>query len=92
MEYSVRKLGHELEGTPFYERSAELLKELEHISQDRKGLLKDYETAGKQLPATEIVSVDILLAYMHAKAASQDIDFDVAIPGDIRSYDTADSP
>lgn len=85
MEYSVRKLGHELEGTPFYERSAELLKELEHISQDRKGLLKDYETAGKQLPATEIVSVDILLAYMLQKAASQDIDFDVAIPGDIRS-------
>lgn len=83
MEYSVRELFHSagngMDGTLFHERVLELSKELEHIFQERKGLLQNYETAGKQLPATDIVSVDILLAYMLQRASGQNIDFDVTL-------------
>lgn len=87
MEYSVRELfcsaGNGMDGTLFHERAHELSKELEHIFQERKGLLQNYETAGKQLPATDIVSVDILLAYMLQKASGQNIDFDVTLLEDM---------
>lgn len=87
MEYSVRELfrsaGGGMDETLFHERAVELLKELEHIFQDRKGLLQNYETTGKQLPATDIVSVDILLAYILQRASEQNIDFDVTLLGDI---------
>lgn len=87
MEYSVRELfcsaGNGMDGTLFHERVHELSKELEHIFQERKGLLQNYESAGKQLPATDIVSVDILLAYMLQKASGQNIDFDVTLLEDM---------
>lgn len=89
MEYSVRELfrsaADSSENIPFREEALKLLKELEQIFQDRSGLLRDYESAGKQLPPTGIVSVDILLAYMLQKSAKQNINFDVIIPEDIQS-------
>lgn len=89
MEYSVRELflhaTDSMENTPSHKKALEILGELEHIFQNRNGLLRDYETTGKQLPSTGIVSVDILLAYTLQKAAKQNISFDVIVPGDIRS-------
>ncbi len=78
MEYCVRELLRSESG----ERAAGLLKELEGIFQDPRELLTDYETAGKQLPATGIVPIDILLAYMLQKAAGQAIDFEFTLLGD----------
>lgn len=89
MEYSIRELflsaAGGMEDTPFHKKALELLAELEHIFQDRNGFLRDYEAAGKQLPPTGIISIDILLTYMLQKAAKQNISFDVVVPEDIRS-------
>lgn len=89
MEYSVRELfryaADSMENTPSHKKALEILGELEHIFQNRNGLLRDYEATGKQLPSTGIISVDILLAYTLQKAAKQNISFDVIVPGDIRS-------
>lgn len=89
MEYSIRELFRSaaapMENTSFPERARELLGELEHIFQDRQGLLRNYETAGKQLPSTGIVPIDILLAYMRQKAAESGIDFDVTLLDPVRA-------
>lgn len=87
MEHSIRELLHSAAGesgsASLQKKSANLLKELESVFQDRQGLLRNYEAAEKQIPSTGITSIDILLSYMLQKAAEQHVDFDVTIPENI---------
>ena len=61
----------------------ELLLHLESVSQERKGILRDYETKNKQLPSTNLLSIDSLFSYMYQKAKENQINFDVSLTGNM---------
>ena len=60
-----------------------LLKDLERMSRDRKGILKKQDAKCISFPPTDISSVDSLLAYMQQKALDHDVTFVVAISCDL---------
>lgn len=64
-------------------KGEELLKDLERMSRDRKGILKEQDAKCISFPPTDISSVDSLLAYMQRKALDHDITFVAAISCDL---------
>lgn len=89
MEYAVRKYLLSLEKLSSNEliiRGQEILIQLESVSQERNGILKNYETKNKVIPSTNILSIDTLLAYMLQKAKENYINLDVSLLGDINSF------
>lgn len=87
MEYAVRKYLLTAENTSSTNEliihGQELLMQLVLASQERKGILKDYETKSKKLPSTNLLSIDTLLSYMYQKAKENHINFDVSLSGDM---------
>lgn len=66
------------------EQGLELQKELELLSEERKGILQSYENSGEHLPKTKVFSTDVIISYLFRRALEKDIHFDVTITGDIR--------
>lgn len=66
------------------EQSHDLQKELELLTEERKGILYNYENSGDHLPKTRVFSTDVIISYLFRRALEKDIHFDVAITGDIR--------
>ncbi|MGN1084754.1 MAG: hypothetical protein ACI4QX_07105, partial [Lachnospiraceae bacterium] len=66
------------------EQSSRLRKELELLSEERKGILHNYENSGDQLPKTKVFSTDVIISYLFRRALEKNIHFDVTIAGDIR--------
>lgn len=66
------------------EQSRDLQKELEILSEERKGILYHYENSGEHLPKTKVFSTDVIISYLFKRALEKDIHFDVAVSGDIR--------
>lgn len=64
-------------------RGEELLKDLERLSKDRKGILKKQDAKCISFPPTDISSIDSLLAYMQQKALDYDVTFVAAISCDL---------
>lgn len=62
----------------------QLRKELEVLSEERKGILHNYENNGEHLPKTQVFSTDVIISYLFKRALEKDIHFDVAISGDVR--------
>lgn len=84
MELAVREylsVGEDGASTP---KADTLLLQLAALAQDRKGILKDVESANHTIPLTEVPLVDTMLAYFSCKAQTLDIAFDVSISGSIR--------
>lgn len=88
MEYAVRKYLLFVENSSCTNklllRGQEILIQLESDSQERKGILKDYESKNKKLPSTNIFSIDTLLSYMLQKAKDNHTNLDVSLLGDIK--------
>lgn len=63
---------------------SELLKKLNELSCQRKGILSDYEITTALLPKTGLLRIDSLLCYMQKKAASSDTAFLVAVNCDVK--------
>ena len=74
----------ELYNTTNLPEGLQLKKELESLSQERKGLLHTYETSGKHLLKTNAFSTDVIISYLYKRALEKDIHFDVMISGDVR--------
>lgn len=90
MEYAVRKYLLSAENTSSMDElmihGQEILIQLETASQERKGILKDYETKNKVLPLTNIPSIDTLLSYMYQKAKKNHVNLDVSLSGNMNSF------
>ena len=74
----------ELYATTSPPEGIQLKKELESLSQERKGLLHTYETSGAHLPKTNVFSTDVIISYLYKRALEKEIHFDVMLSGDIR--------
>jgi hypothetical protein len=57
----------------------QLLKQLETITKDRKGIIYQYQAENKQFPSTKIFSVDNLLTYLYHIAKEKQIIFDLIL-------------
>ena len=66
------------------EKGALLLEQLETISLERSGLIKDYQSGNKKLPLTHMVSIDALFSYMLNKARESQIEFEVVLLGSVK--------
>ncbi|UOO38219.1 sensor histidine kinase [Oscillospiraceae bacterium CM] len=64
-------------------KAKSLLAQVEAASQERQGILTDFETGNKKLPSTNVPSVDSLLSYMYQKAKEQGVTLDVSVSGNI---------
>ncbi|MCL2051373.1 MAG: GHKL domain-containing protein [Lachnospiraceae bacterium] len=89
MEYAVREYlssAEKQENQLHLKRANELLDQLKCMSQERNGILKNYEIKNKILPITNISSLDSLLVYMFHKANQHDISFDLSLAGSINYF------
>lgn len=65
-------------------RADEILLQLADASKERAGIIQTYELQNKKLPATNVPSVDALLAYMLQRSIAGKIDLEVSIEGSFR--------
>lgn len=65
------------------EQGLKLQKELELLSEERKGILQGYENSGEHLPKTKVFSTDVIISYLFKRALEKNIHFDVTVTGDI---------
>lgn len=70
--------------TPDKDTGILLIKELEKLSKERKGILTSIETAHKQLVSTKILNIDSLMKYFQNKAFKYKIDFNLNINGNLK--------
>ncbi|MEG0570303.1 MAG: GHKL domain-containing protein [Oscillospiraceae bacterium] len=61
-----------------------LLAEFETLSNQRLGIIGNYQNKNKVLPLTGVFSVDTLLNYMLSKATNNDISFDFTLTGSVK--------
>lgn len=87
MEMAVRETILSLNGDEprevIAERAEKLLRQLETVSRERKGILDDYETSGKTFTATGIVRIDAMIRYMYEKARKNGVKLDFVLNGNI---------
>jgi hypothetical protein len=62
----------------------QLLKQLETITKERKGIIYKYQAENKQLPSTKILSVDNLFNYLYNIAKERQITFDLILTANIK--------
>ena len=62
----------------------ELLEYIERISNERKGIITEYEASESTIAKSDIISIDAVLKYMYEKAVSKGIDFNVTIQSDLK--------
>ena len=88
MEYAVRDYLISMQQEPSKEKqiikAKELLAQLNDMSQERTGIINNYEADNKILPSTDVSSLDILLSYMYQKAKQHQIGLDLTVSGDVR--------
>lgn len=87
MEFALRNYLHaaSIGSVESVENAKEqILNQLKIMSQERIGIIRKYELQKKNLPLTNIPSIDILLFYLSNKAKEKNINFDFIISGDIR--------
>ncbi len=65
-----------------------LLLELENLTNERKGIIQEYEKTSKPLAKTSVPSLDIMVNYLFQRASAAHIAFDISLTGDIQ-YMTA---
>lgn len=70
--------------TPDKDTGILLIKELEKLSKERKGILTSVETSHKQLASTKVLSIDSLMKYFQNKAFEYKIDFNLNINGNLK--------
>lgn len=70
--------------TPEKDTGILLIKELEKLSKERKGILTSIETSHKQLDSTKVLSIDSLMKYFQNKAFEYKIDFNLNINGNLK--------
>lgn len=87
MEYAVREYlstaEHDLNNSIASARGKELLDQLACLTQERTGILTNYEAYNKKLTPTNVPSFDTLLSYMSRKAREHQINLDVTLSGSI---------
>lgn len=79
LELSVQ----ELHAAGADDHSAQLKREFEILSAERKDILRNYEAVNKALPKTGVFSTDVMIKYLYKKALDSGISFDVSITGNI---------
>lgn len=65
-----------------------LLLELENLTNERKGIIQEYEETSKPLAKTGVPSLDMMVNYLFQRASAAHIAFDISLTGDIQ-YMTA---
>lgn len=68
------------------EKSKSLLVQLRVMSAERKGIVTEYEVSNKNLPKTNISSIDASLKYLLNKANQKNIAFDLILTANIAHY------
>lgn len=61
-----------------------LLKRLESISNERSGIITEYQSVNKRLPSTDLLSIDALMSYMFNKARESFIELELIISGSVK--------
>ena len=88
LEYAVRQYlltsDNESKNPDQVVKGISLLSQIDSASQERKGILSRYEVSNKELPSTNVASLDCLLLYMFLKAKEQLIDFDLSICASVK--------
>jgi hypothetical protein len=87
MEMAVKSYLQEsvkLDKIELQEKGYELLSRLEDMSKERSGILDAYQTQGKRLPSTKVISLDALMAYMLKKAYMDETVLDLTVTGSIK--------
>lgn len=67
------------------QRGLELLDELQHLSADRKGMIKVQDKQCEKLPSCKVANIDHLLQYIKQKAFELDITFHVILDCDLNN-------
>lgn len=65
------------------EKAAEILAQLSLVSQERTGIVQNYERQNKALPSTKVPALDTLFAYMLQKAFAQGVEFELTVQGSL---------
>ncbi len=87
MELAVREylaqsdLQNELE---MQQKGHALLKELQAISSERSGVIKDYQHCHVKVPTTGVFPIDSLLQYMYCKAQEADIQLEFTLSASMK--------
>lgn len=87
MQLIVKELAESYEtlsGEELKEKKTKLIEQLDKISDERKGILKEYQKCNKVLPKTNVLSVDAMMNYMLKKAYNFDVNLDLCIFGSIK--------
>lgn len=89
MEYAVQKYIHDSNlSAENAQVGEELLKELERLAEDRKGMVIHQDKQCEKLPSSKVTGIDNLLHYMQQKAIDAGITFHVTLDCDIPDFVT----
>lgn len=66
------------------EKGTELLAQLETVSRERAGIIKEYQLSAKNLPCTNVISIDSLISYMFSKASESNIEFEFTVTASVK--------
>lgn len=84
MELSIRRILYEAYrhgDSDLATQAQAIAAQLDSISKERAGVVKNYERQSKRIPLTNISVIDALLSFMQQKAFVAGIDFDVTLWG-----------
>lgn len=65
-------------------KGTELLAQLETVSRERAGIIKEYQLSAKNLPCTNVISIDSLISYMFSKASESNIEFEFTVTASVK--------
>lgn len=87
MEYAVQTYIQESSLTEKdTQRGLELLNDLQHISSDRKGMIKFQDKQCEKLPCCKVTNIDHLLQYIQQKAFESHITFHMTLDCDLNDF------
>jgi len=87
MELAVRKYlqSFEVESSDHQINTGrELLAQLEKMAGERAGIIREYESDHKKLPATDVFAIDSLMSYMRGRARENGIEFALVLYGSVK--------
>lgn len=87
MELAVREYLHSSElgnGADIQLKGKTLLEQLNAISCERSGIIKEYQFADEKLPLTGVFQIDALMTYMLSKARENGIKYEVTISSSVK--------
>jgi signal transduction histidine kinase len=62
----------------------ELLAQLKNMAGERSGIIREYESDHKKLPATDVFAIDSLMTHMRSRARENDIEFGLVLYGSVK--------